>query len=115
MWVQSFEKLGIEGSVAAPFHFRAYAQAGLFFSIFNFLLVALFIRFIAFIIKKPIITDNSMSFGLYAQSLIILYYLSQTHIRDCIWSSYGLVWLLHGFLIIFFVGLLLKINLFRKY
>jgi len=101
MWGQYFEKFGITGSVAAPFQYRAYAQAGLFFALSNVVLVGLFICFFGWLYKKKILGDAAVSHAFFAQSLIVLYYLSQTHIRDCIWSSYGIVWVIHGYLLYF--------------
>lgn len=108
MWGQDFLNYGIEGSVSAPFQVRAYAQNGLFFTIINILFVALFIRIISWIYKNKIFGDESISYGFLAQSFIVFYYLSQTNIKDCIWSSYGIVWIFHGIIILLIVSLLYK-------
>ena len=58
-----------------------------FFAIFNIFLVALFMRFLTWVYKNKILGEDSVSHAFYTQSLIVLYFLSQTHIRDCLWSS----------------------------
>lgn len=108
MWGQHFEKFGITGSVAAPFQFRAFAQAGLYFAIFNLILVSLFLRSLGWIYKTKLLGNNSVTHAFFAQSLIVLYYLSQTHIKDCLWSSYGILWIILGYILLLAVAILFE-------
>ena len=98
LWGQSFKKFGIMGSVAAPFQFRAYAQAGLTFSFFSIILAGLYMRFFTFIYRNEFF-GKSLTHAFIVQSLINLYYLSQTHIKDVLWSSYGICWVFFGVII----------------
>lgn len=104
MWGQTFEKFGVHGSVAAPFNFRAYAQAGLLFSMLNVFLVGLGIRFVGWIYRIKLFGDKAVNHAFFCQSLIVFYFLSQTHIRDCLWSSYGIIWIFHGVLIYYIIS-----------
>jgi hypothetical protein len=108
MWGQSFEKYGISGSVAAPFQFRAFAQAGLYFTIFNLILVSFFIRVLGWIYKTKLLGNDSVTHAFFTQSLIVFYFLSQTHIRDCLWSSYGMVWIIFGYFLLLILSMLFE-------
>lgn len=109
MWGQGFEADGVNGTVAAPFHFRAFAQAGLFFSIFNIFILSFFIKLIGSIKRSNFFSDSSISHAFFSQSLIVLYFLSQTHIKDCLWSSYGIIWIFKGVFLLFFSQIIILV------
>lgn len=114
IWGQSFEQFGVTGTVAAPFHFRAFAQAGLLFSILNIFLVSTFFKLLSWVYQKFVFGDKAICHAFYTQSLIVLYFLSQTHIKDCLWSSYGIIWIFHGFLILLIVSIIFNKKIFQK-
>jgi hypothetical protein len=110
MWGQFFEKFGVTGSVAAPFQFRAFAQAGLFFAIVNVVLISFFLRTLGWIYKTNVLGCHAITHAFFTQSLIVLYFLSQTHIKDCLWSSYGVIWIIHGYILLLVVGMVFRIS-----
>lgn len=114
MWGQSFESEGVTGTVASPFQYRAFAQAGLLFSILNIIIVSFFIKFLGWVIKSNGLSDKSISHGFFTQSLIVLYFVSQTHIKDCIWSSYGVIWLIKGFILLLVIEFILMVTREKK-
>jgi hypothetical protein len=77
----------VDGACPAPANVDAYAQAGLMYSIFISFLIGVLVRWSAELrtrIRGPI------GFALYMQSLMALYYVSQTSLRESVISCYGI-------------------------
>jgi hypothetical protein len=90
-----------EGSAAGPGHMKAYAQAGLIYSFITLVIVGFAVAFVARLRRE---IKGPASFTCYVQSLVFLYYCTQTSVREAILSCYGLVWT------IFVVGVLIVIS-----
>ncbi len=108
IWGQFLEEFGVTGSVAAPFQFRAFAQAGFYFAIFNVILVSFFLSILGWIYKTELLGNHAITHAFFTQSLIVLYFLSQTHIKDCLWSSYGIIWIIQGYLLLLAVAIIFR-------
>jgi hypothetical protein len=90
-----------EGAAAAPAHVKAYAQAGLAYSVVTVLIIGVAVSFVARLwqnIRGPI------CFTFYLQSLVFLYYCTQTSLRESFVSCYGLIWT------VFVLGMLISIS-----
>ena len=77
----------IEGACPAPAHVDAYAQGGLAYALIISLAIGALIRWSAHLrmtVRGPI------GFALYMQSLMALYYVSQTSFRETVISCYGI-------------------------
>jgi hypothetical protein len=83
----------IQGAVAAPAHVRAYAQAGVLFSLLTLASFGVFIKLVGDLHRN---IRGPLSFGMYIQSLVFLYYLTQISLVDAVLSSYGIVWAVVG-------------------
>lgn len=82
-----------QGAAAAPSHMRAYAQGGVLNSLFVLALtgwiMVVFARF-----RKHL--EGPFLYSIFIQGLIFFYYMTQTSIRECLLSSYGLRWVVIG-------------------
>jgi hypothetical protein len=79
----------IQGAAAAPAHVRAYAQGGLVLSLLTTVAVGAAIALVAQVKRRA---RGPLSFTLYIQSLVFLYYLTQVGLIDALLTSYGLIW-----------------------
>lgn len=93
----------IQGSAAAPAHVRSYAQGGLPLSLLTMLLAGLAICQVARLQRR---VAGPLSFTLYIQLLVTLYYLTQVSLIDALLTSYGLVWSLAAVGALWLAGLL---------
>lgn len=80
-----------QGSAAAPSHMRAYAQGGILNSLFVLTITGWIMVFLARFRKH---LDGPFFYTIFIQGLILLYYMTQTSIRECLVSSYGLRWVI---------------------
>lgn len=78
-----------EGAAAAAAHVKAYAQAGLWYSVVTLILVGMITAWIARL--RPLLR-GPIGHTLYLQALVFLYYCTQTSLRESIVSCYGFFW-----------------------
>ena len=83
----------IQGAAAAPAHVRAYAQAGVEYALLTLVVIAAILKLTAAVRRR---FRGPLTFALYMQMLVLLYYLSQVSLRDSLLSSYGFLWSLVG-------------------
>jgi hypothetical protein len=77
-------------ALPAPAHVEAYAQGGLMFAVFVTVLLGIMIAAVARL--RAAAGRSAVWHAFYIQSLVMLYYLTQTSIRGALWDSYGLYW-----------------------
>jgi len=82
---------GVQGAAPAPAHVAAYAQAGLMFSIFTLVIIGLLLNCIGRLGRNCNLCPTN--FALYAQSMVSIYYLTQSTLRDFFLTGYGIVWI----------------------
>lgn len=81
----------INGSaMAAPAHVQGYAEAGLVYSLICVATVGALIALVALLHRKS--KEGALWHALYMQSLVGLYYSTQTSFRGAMWHSYGMYW-----------------------
>lgn len=86
--------IGVQGYAPAPAHIAAYAEGGVLYSLFALVLIGWFIRFsgnLSFYNNFP--RYGALMYAIYMQSIVIIYYLSQTSWRNVLISSYGIIWM----------------------
>jgi hypothetical protein len=77
-------------AMTAPAHVSAYAQGGLMYSIVMMIVIGLIVAGVSRL--RGIAGSSSVWHAMYIQSLVMLYYLTQSSLRGAIWDSYGLYW-----------------------
>jgi len=85
----------VQGAAAAPAHMRAYSQAGLLYAFITLVLIGFILKAISELRRR---VNGPISFALYVQSLVFLYYTTQTSLRESIISCYGIFWAFIGLL-----------------
>lgn len=80
----------IGSAMTAPAHVEAYAQGGVLYAMTTIVVIALFIAGVARV--RQLARRSAIWHAFYIQSLVMLYYLTQTSLRGVIWDSYGLYW-----------------------
>jgi hypothetical protein len=83
----------VQGYAPAPAHVMAYSQAGVLYAVITLAVVGLLLVGTAALRKR---VAGPLSFGLYMQSLVMFYYLTQTSLRESVMSCYGIVWAFVG-------------------
>lgn len=79
----------VDGAAPSPAHVRAYSQGGLLYAVVTLVLVGLCLRAITTLRKNA---HRPLTFAIYLESLVFLYYLTQTSMRESIISCYGIFW-----------------------
>lgn len=79
----------VQGAVAAPAHLRALAQAGPWFAVVTTALIGVTLWGVGRLRRA---VRGPISFAIYIQSLVTLYYLTQVSLPEAFESSYGLIW-----------------------
>ncbi len=99
------------GSVVGSAPLLAYSQAGLTYAIFVMILIGLFIFLISQIGKK---IRGPLTFSLYLNAIVFLYYLTQISLQSALVSAYGIIGGFLGIGILFITSLLIRsANLIR--
>jgi hypothetical protein len=78
-----------QGAAPAAAHVRAYSQAGMPFALVNLAIVGIVIKAAGGLRSR---IHGPISFALYLQLLIFLYFVTQTSLREAIISCYGIFW-----------------------
>ncbi len=81
----------VQGASAAPAHIRAFAQAGVGFSVAVLCFIGVAI---AAVDELRVRARGPLRYAAYMQGLMFLYYLTQVSVVDALLSSYGLCWAL---------------------
>lgn len=79
----------VAGAAPAPAHVRAYAEAGVPYSLLVTIVAGAVVAFAASLRRR---VGGAISFAFYLESLVMLYYLTQTSLRESIISCYGFFW-----------------------
>lgn len=83
----------VQGAAPGPSHLRAYAQGGIPFAMLTLVLIGMCLKAVV-ALRKSI--DGPASFAIYISSLVFLYYLTQTSLRESVLSCYGIFWAVVG-------------------
>ncbi|MFO1021004.1 MAG: hypothetical protein U0903_09940 [Planctomycetales bacterium] len=83
----------VEGATPGPAHVRAYSQGGEWFALFTLALIGFALKAVGSLRGR---INGPVSFAFYIQSLVFVYYLTQTSFREAILSCYGLFWAFIG-------------------
>jgi hypothetical protein len=79
----------VQGSTPAAAHIRAYAQAGPLFAVVTLALIGFLLTAIGGLRRR---IKGPLTYALYMQTLVLLYYLTQTSLREAVLSCYGIFW-----------------------
>jgi hypothetical protein len=79
----------MQGAASGPAHVRAFAQAGFGFSIFVVALIGVAVNLVDRLRQR---ISGPISFSIYIQAVVGLYYLTQVSLLDSLFTSYGLYW-----------------------
>lgn len=79
----------VQGAAPGPSHLRAYAQGGVLYAFATLVMIGFCLKIIV-ALRKSI--NGPMSFALYIETLVFLYYLTQTSFRESVLSCYGIFW-----------------------
>lgn len=88
----------VQSFAAGAYNIRGYAQGGIPAIVLYSLLFSFIIRLFATISKNKF----PLGLALFSQIVGFLYYMGQTHLVDCLWSSYGFKYVLIGLMILTF-------------
>jgi hypothetical protein len=83
----------VQGYAPAPAHVAAYSQGGVAYALATLVVVGLLLVASAALRRR---VSGPVTFGLYMQSLVMCYYLTQTSLRESIMSCYGILWAFVG-------------------
>lgn len=78
-----------QGAAPAAAHVRAYSQAGMPFALVNLAIIGIVIKATGGLRSR---ITGPISFAFYLQLLILLYFVTQTSLREAVISCYGIFW-----------------------
>jgi hypothetical protein len=91
----------IEGNAPAPAHVMAYSEAGYVYCVCCLVMIGIVI-YLSSVAKRNV--RGPLSFALYVQLLVCLYYCTQTSFREALVSCFGFCWAVFGLGLLYFVN-----------
>ena len=97
----------VQGNTPAPAHVMAYSEAGYAYSVCCLFMIGIVI-YLSSVAKRKV--RGPLSFALYIQSLVCLYYCTQVSLREALVSCYGFCWAVFGVTLMYLVNTYLHVS-----
>jgi hypothetical protein len=101
----------VQGNAPAPAHVMAYSEAGYIYSVCCLIMIGVVI-YLSSVAKRNV--RGPLSFALYVQSLVCLYYCTQVSLREALVSCYGFCWAVIAVSLLYLVNGYLNVSSGRQ-